>query len=365
MPFSESTFSRLVDRFYVHGSIARVINRSTNCIFSGRLFSWGNPPIQSYVYNCRSTASWSGDLALSATFFPESLATYAVMFGCDKEQTEEVIARLCNADDPVFHPMVLPTIFAEMERNRQIALVREITTSLAERVYNTGVGTDDTCHEQSRDGFSAPASPQHLRPIGDVIFLWTETGHLRDGLNAFKRQMEKMIEHLDELAVALFQPEGGTNAQTAGTTCDVERQKLCLKDSGGRIKMRLRELVDEYDEYILRCTTVMDGMNLATQLQISKSNLAVASLTRKDGKLMKSIAVLTMLFLPATFLATLFSTGFFDWKAAQGSVATISPYIWIYVVVSMVLTVLTLGAWYVYAIRQHKAEGDSMTDLAA
>lgn len=265
------------------------------------------------VYNCRSSASWSGDRALSATFFPGGPATYAVMFGYDREQAQEVIARLLCTDEAVFHPMILPTMFAEMERDRQITLVRSMTTSLAERVYNISISADDIYHVQSRNRSS--------------ITLWTRTSYLRDGLHAFKRQIIKMIEHLDDLPATLLDPS------------------LRLSDLGARITTRLRELVDEYDEHILRCTTILDGMSLATQLvrsprhsatqvagtkiltsmqewnnigrldaetnqKISGSSLDVAYLARKDGRLMKSIAVVTLLFLPATFLAVRASLDF-------------------------------------------------------
>lgn len=39
-----------------------------------------------------------------------------------------------------------------------------------------------------------------------------------------------------------------------------------LNESGRRIKRRLLDLVDEYDEFIRKCTHVMDGMTLATQM---------------------------------------------------------------------------------------------------
>lgn len=40
-----------------------------------------------------------------------------------------------------------------------------------------------------------------------------------------------------------------------------------------------------------------------TNLTISKSNLEIAKATKRDGNRMRSIAVLTMIFLPATFVA--------------------------------------------------------------
>ncbi len=178
-----------------------------------------------------------------------------------------------------------------------------------------------------------PAVP---RASPDSILLWAELSELRDGMKSFRRQMEKMVEHVDELETTLFAPNQGGD-QTVGAKSNSpgrEERLLAMREAGFRIKTRLWELIDEYDEYIRHCTTLMDGMNLATQIvsrldrsrcsiihrhrtansgqewnrigrhdallnqAISRSNLEVAYLVRKDGNLMKSIAVLTMVFLP-------------------------------------------------------------------
>lgn len=43
-----------------------------------------------------------------------------------------------------------------------------------------------------------------------------------------------------------------------------ERKEHALRDSGARIRQRLHDLVDQYDEYIRECTHVMEGMTLVT-----------------------------------------------------------------------------------------------------
>ncbi|PHH71449.1 hypothetical protein CDD80_5278 [Ophiocordyceps camponoti-rufipedis] len=330
---------------------------------------------QHKVYNCRSTASYSGDLALSATFFPETLTTHAVLFGCDKPLIQQLTSRLSHAEDRILHPMILPTIFAEMERNRQIALVDNATRRLAQRVCEIG-------SEAAPD--SRPEDDRKRAPQENVIDLWMETSHLRDSLGAFRRQIENMVEHMDELDATLF----GDIPKLVMSADDMERN-LSLRNSGVRIRSRLRELLDEYDEHIRRCTTLTDGMNLAAQLEwnnlgrldavniqnISKSNLQVVEHTAKDGRLMKSIAIITVVFLPATFLAvllsatkwqvsvtctdlmqTFFSMTFFDWKGPAG--ATTSPYIWIYALLAVVLSLMTFGAWFAYAFK-HDTEAKS------
>jgi len=62
---------------------------------------------------------------------------------------------------------------------------------------------------------------------------------------------------------------------------------------------------------------------------------------------MKTIAVLTMLYLPATFVCSLFGTNFFVLDIADDYRTTllVSKLWWVYVVVAVSLTLLTLLCW--------------------
>ncbi|OTA05021.1 hypothetical protein A9Z42_0056540 [Trichoderma parareesei] len=274
MPFSEQVFIELVSSLNIHRSVIRAINRNTSCTFSRVTYP------ESIVYTCRTAESWPDDMALSVTFFPNTMETNAIWLGCDLEQrfihghklTDSAIvtSKLREFDGQVFHPMMLPTIFAEFERDRHIGLI----------------------------------------------------SHLKNGLENWKTQLRKMVEHTKELEDSDF-----------GIKCDVQTdawiwRRDALRECGTRLRERLQDLMDEYDDFIRECDHIMAGMSLATQLDlnhigrkdaklnenISKSSLAVAETAQRDGSLMKSIAVLGMIYLPATFVCTFFSMGFFQWR---------------------------------------------------
>ncbi|MCJ1384456.1 hypothetical protein MMC17_007572 [Xylographa soralifera] len=77
----------------------------------------------------------------------------------------------------------------------------------------------------------------------------------------------------------------------------------------------------------------------------------LAEVTARDSSSMKVIAILGLLFLPATFVATLFSMPLFDWDAWNASAHAISPAkpgLWLYVVSSISITFILLlgfGLW--------------------
>ncbi|KAE8453913.1 hypothetical protein EG329_007689 [Mollisiaceae sp. DMI_Dod_QoI] len=79
----------------------------------------------------------------------------------------------------------------------------------------------------------------------------------------------------------------------------------------------------------------------------SKLSIMIAEDTRRDSSSMKTIAVLTLFFLPATATASVFGMSMFDWKAKTGD-TVVSRRFWIYIVVAIPLTLVVLFAWLVW-----------------
>lgn len=97
---------------------------------------------------------------------------------------------------------------------------------------------------------------------------------------------------------------------------------------------------------------------------------------------MRSISLVTMVFLPGTFFAvslggfesdeyltnnltqTVFSMTFFDWQGQNGG-TRVSSYLWIYIVVTVIFTAITIGLWYFFVIfrRSGRKAGDEEIEM--
>ncbi|KAH6632308.1 hypothetical protein F5144DRAFT_490343, partial [Chaetomium tenue] len=166
--------------------------------------------------------------------------------------------------------------------------------------------------------------------VGEVysVDLWIEVWQLRMVLLAWGEEVRKM--------------EGEVQA-VVGVCGETE--------TGVRIRKRLGEIRAEYEGFVRECSMVIEGMALSAQLswsqigyQDTQVNLKIASDTREDSNQMRSIAFLTMVFLPATFLAAVFSMTFFNWKPGEGE-RFVSPYIAIYIGLAVVVTAVVLSCW--------------------
>lgn len=90
--------------------------------------------------------------------------------------------------------------------------------------------------------------------------LWIKISHLKNGLENWKTQLRKMVEHTRELEETDF-----------GMSYDMQTEawagrRDALKECGKRLRERLQDLMDEYDDFIRECDHILAGMSLATQL---------------------------------------------------------------------------------------------------
>lgn len=86
---------------------------------------------------------------------------------------------------------------------------------------------------------------------------------------------------------------------------------------------------------------------LSTLPNDTLTGLRIARDTQRDSVSMKTISSLTMVFLPATFVATFFSMGFFQFHQDSKNHVNISvaPEWWLYLAVTLPFTVVVLGTW--------------------
>ncbi|KAL8768952.1 MAG: hypothetical protein Q9194_005578 [Teloschistes cf. exilis] len=81
--------------------------------------------------------------------------------------------------------------------------------------------------------------------------------------------------------------------------------------------------------------------NLVTQ-QDSETNMSIAQATKNDSAAMKTIAALTMVFLPATAVSSFFGMAFFN---GQGGSLTVTSNWWIFLAITIPMTLMLLLIW--------------------
>ncbi|KAI0870020.1 hypothetical protein GGS24DRAFT_126385 [Hypoxylon argillaceum] len=107
--------------------------------------------------------------------------------------------------------------------------------------------------------------------------------------------------------------------------------------------------------------TMLDSQ---TNIMIANSSYRLAEKARQDSASMKTIAVVTLVFLPGSFVATLFGTSLFNWMPDDGG-QIVSGSFYVFWAISAPLTIVILILWVVWfrqTERRYKAQQDRELD---
>ncbi|KAI0099094.1 hypothetical protein GGR51DRAFT_536693 [Nemania sp. FL0031] len=91
----------------------------------------------------------------------------------------------------------------------------------------------------------------------------------------------------------------------------------------------------------------VDGLTMTTQLFQGETDVLLALTANKESRHMRIIALVTMVFLPGTFFATIFSMTFFNLQAEDVE-STVPSSLWVYIVFAVISTAVTLSTYYYF-----------------
>lgn len=179
-----------------------------------------------------------------------------------------------------------------------------------------------------------------LKELTDIV---TELGVLRAEVRGWQSAMTQ-LEHCERL-LEEFAGQSSWTTQALRTIPGCEYSK-------SRWQLILKEIDNTEQRTNTQLTLKMHraSQELAQQskelAQESKKQGDITALlayeTSADSASMMTIAAMTMLFLPATFVSSLFSMGFFAFNEGQ---LAVSPAFWMYPSIVLPLTIAVFAAW--------------------
>lgn len=175
------------------------------------------------------------------------------MYGCTSLTTMMVTGWLGIFGGQALHPLVLPLIFAEVERKRLFNVLDRKQTDLRRWILDL----EDKLRAESKALTSKKNGTQVDSRSRDCqsTKLWVDVSSLKNGLESLRDQLAKMIDHSEDLARTIFKPPA------EGEDKHVEERK-----TGERIKIRLSEMIAEFESKVRSCESLLGGMALAAQM---------------------------------------------------------------------------------------------------
>ncbi|PKX96181.1 uncharacterized protein P174DRAFT_405429 [Aspergillus novofumigatus IBT 16806] len=199
----------------------------------------------------------------------------------------------------------------------------------------------------------------HVPLLDEIVKLHDQSSWgLRDTVRAIEKNrveigtnfenMNELSRHGDHVIEVL--------EATIGTFLKIQEQQRRVYDClPAETSKTYQEQAQEYVGFqLLMIQNLLLRSKSSYERLKTETMAAFNRITQRDSSVMKSISILTMVFLPATFISTLFSTPFFQdgddqWKVSED--------FWIYWAVSMPLTFVIFVIWalFPYALDAWKA----------
>ncbi|KAK4208482.1 hypothetical protein QBC37DRAFT_296570, partial [Rhypophila decipiens] len=296
------------------------------------------------------------NVAVSSTHFVQARFTTAVFYGCDDDQMDRVFELLTRSPDVMGHRLLSIGIFAELlsdHLEKRVLDVKEASTGITLKF----------------GGWWGPHGrrPDNVKKYNqwqlneDTFQLRADDTAIQEDVNAAKTHITRILDVISESEEAEQRPISASN--TSGNLSSFAYQSNCAGTE--RFKRRLRQLCVQYERMAGICQAQLDQMTFMRDFYM-------ANYTAREVKAGKALAFAAMIYLPRTSVVTIMAMPIFDWKARwldfylhfspqssedspsanvsnPDSTTVLSGYFWIYLAVSIFVTILTVGSWMLYS----------------
>jgi len=287
----------------------------------------------------RTNLSHTWQYAAVVIYDASQNVTNAVLLGLKPPEVDEILESLSKlSPSDLACPVTLPCI-----------LIDKCLDSVVKDVETRRRNLTQICQQLSSDGFHHPEiSDDQLQWERDVVDLdramkiLTGMSDVCAGISAVCMMQYSFVEVLAGFLKG-WDPEGlRPQSRRMETVLGTFRHFL------RGIESKIIYSKTSVQGQIQTIYTLISQRESRSQVELAKISRRLAELTQSDSTHMRVIAGVTLVFLPATFMATFFSTTFFDFRPSEKDY--VSKWIWLYCLLTICLTVAILGLWW-YALR--------------
>jgi methyl-accepting chemotaxis protein len=297
------------------------------------------------------------DLVLALSWNISLSTTYALFLGCEPSDIKTIHTFVQHSSMCSAHPMLLIAAFADLQLNRFDNLHNEAFRQVEAAVHKAGLNPVDgpevratlKAEPQSQSRSEDRRRIDYVSLIRSVLRNFRSSGYLCQCIKQFRAQITQVMAAVNQLSTILLSNKGldlqaqsmavnGQLTQILSRYDDlIERSKLTTNESSVLMSAMWNILAHEDNETSQKLANASKDIAIASkeiaeetkkdsaamkeiaaaskQIALESQKIAqetkidsaamrkIAASTKKDSAAMKSIALLTMLFLPPTFTA--------------------------------------------------------------
>ncbi|KAH8194203.1 hypothetical protein TruAng_011634 [Truncatella angustata] len=311
--------------------------------------------IMQFVFR-KSDVTWNGisrgwEVILSYSFASRMTSGYVKGAKASEKkgdtkavEIEEVMKQLRACANPASHPLLLPIIIltkelgAENDIRQRLAReeVRKLEKALAGRYGNKPSATE---YSQPEDLTLDTIRGTLINCRGEILWKRPQAWQ-----NPIQRAQKANTYFWDNLP--RDEKTAGMRMVHRELTDRLDFMAAKLENLEHYVHVSLERLDAQREEL----QNIIAQVESRVNIDIASQQHVLANASKRENNSMKTLAILGSIFLPGTFISSMFSMPFFNFDSDMNG--PVSNSLWIYFVILVPLTVLVVGIWWVMDRRQ-------------
>ncbi|XDG00684.1 hypothetical protein ABKA04_000299 [Annulohypoxylon sp. FPYF3050] len=274
--------------------------------------------------------------------------------GTSSSDITESLKHLAFCQAEVGHPLLLPVIILSYDLSSRGDKRQRDARDWLRRLENAITMRNEIDEAETYSEFDVDGINRDLVECHSQV-LWKRPQAYQEIVKEFKGAMDNFIKYV---------PEHGRRSAALEALHDSMISRLDFY----RVKLTgmehyIHTTLERLHIQRQALYNIMAQKESKLNLEIASQQRRVAHATKRDGTAMKTLSLLGAVFLPGTFMASVFSMTFFDFNVgpddgsaadSSGDGATVSKKLWVYFAVTIPLTVIILLFWYYLDRRREK-----------
>ncbi|KAI2639685.1 hypothetical protein GGS26DRAFT_541109 [Hypomontagnella submonticulosa] len=264
--------------------------------------------------------------------------------------------------DQTGHPLLLPMIILSHDLSHKGDTRQRDARDWLRRLENAITMRNEIDEREVYSDFDVDGINRDLVECHSQV-LWKRPQAYQEIVKEIKDAMQKFMEYVPE--------ERRTKTLTAlhnNMLARLEFYRVKLTGMEHYIHTTLERLHIQRQALY----NIMAQKESKLNLEIASQQRRVAHATKRDGTAMKTLSLLGAVFLPGTFMASIFSMTFFDFNVgpnygdpsdSSGDGAQVSNLLWLYFAVTVPLTLIILVFWYWIDKRREKKYAEEDVEI--
>ncbi|KAI8957389.1 hypothetical protein F5Y11DRAFT_339808 [Daldinia sp. FL1419] len=346
---SLGTWWEVVRAFHLPGHFPKLVARKQTSVTSiSRTHQLSDPPGRIWMHTAVANPNFDeNSFAMAGTHFEQKHLTLAVMFSCSDEQIDRIQGLVNTWKEAIGHPLLMLGIYAELQLDRLVAIVDKRYRKYEKLMRK--VEAQAAKDSKERFSWKMIKKVRLTRETSKKVEEEVETTRLQLS-KAYSSALERFKDHKEDY--------------------------VGIEETTNLFSERFVDIATRFDGLGARCRIIVEGISFTTDIIRSELSRQEAQTSTENSKFATGISLVAMVYLPLTTMATIFAMPIFQWSndwrdwryrpvdsgnasssgpgssASNGAPPVVSGYIWVYISISIGLTIATfLGFRFYMKIR--------------